>query len=99
MPTVTTSPFKNDLMPWIIPSPLVRLKLTFILAFESVPLVEKLLGDLIKTTEGFQRLKQLHSDSNRSGNTDAAIKNELERLQMDNNTLHQAMIRTKENCE
>jgi centrosomal protein CEP135 len=64
-----------------------------------VPLVERLLGDLIKTTEGFQRLKQVHQNSNSSGNFDVALKKELERLYLDNNTLHQAMIKTKESCD
>ena len=33
-----------------------------LLAIESAALAEKLLGDLLKTTEGFQRLKKMNDD-------------------------------------
>lgn len=36
-------------------------KLTFI-AIDSAALAEKLLNDLLKTTEGFQRLKKMHEE-------------------------------------
>ena len=34
------------------------------LSLESAPLVEKLLNDLLKTTEGFQQLKKLNFEAN-----------------------------------
>ena len=36
--------------------------LIFVSAIESSALAEKLLNDLLKTTEGFQRLKKINSD-------------------------------------
>lgn len=67
---------------------------------DSAALAEKLLNDLLKTTEGFQRLKKMHEElkSQTSGTNvyDSGLKQELERLQRENNQLHQQMINVKE---
>lgn len=75
--------------------------MTYNLAFESAALADKLLNDLLKTTEGFQRLKKMHEELKQHSDSsvnDQAIKEELERIQSENNILHQQMIRVKEEC-
>ena len=56
-------------------------------AIESSALAEKLLNDLLKTTEGFQRLKKMHEElkSKNSGAEDPRLQAEVERLQRENN--------------
>lgn len=71
-------------------------------AIDSAALAEKLLNDLLKTTEGFQRLKKMHEDLKQStGNNsgfDESLRVEFERVQRENNTLHQQMIAVKEDA-
>ena len=60
-PSSTVSPsVSNHQSPFIILS----------VAIESAALVEKLLNDLLKTTEGFQRLKKMNEDLKGQVNTD-----------------------------
>jgi len=83
-------------------SPCVNTELNykFCLAIDSAALAEKLLNDLLKTTEGFQRLKKMHEElkAQTSGNSvlDEGLKSEIERMQRENNQLHQQMINVKE---
>ena len=73
------------------------------LTLDSAALVEKLLGDLIKTTEGFQNLKR----QNEEGKTNVLkaegllqpLKRENARLTKENNELHYEMIKVKEDAD
>ena len=51
---------------------------------DSAALAEKLLNDLLKTTEGFQRLKKMHEELKQSQG-DSVLREELEKLQRENN--------------
>jgi hypothetical protein len=54
----------------------------------------------LKTTEGFQRLKKMHEElklaTGNNGGFNESLKSELERIQRENNSLHQQMITVKE---
>ena len=70
---------------------------------ESATLVENLLNDLIKTTEGFQALKkandELKSQQLRGERTIEPLKREIAKLVKENNDLHLELIRVKEDAE
>ena len=73
------------------------------LGLESAPLVEKLLTDLIKTTEGFQQLKKQNSEVNSKlrSLTDSIVplQNEVSSLMKKNNDLHLHLMSTKEDFD
>lgn len=73
------------------------------LGLESAPLVEKLLTDLIKTTEGFQQLKKQNSELNskiKSLNESLVpLQNEVSVLMKKNNDLHLHLMSTKEDFD
>ena len=60
------------------------------LTIESAALADKLLNDLIKTTEGFQKLKKINQEmqaESQAKYTEPMMR-ENERIVKDNNTLH-----------
>jgi centrosomal protein CEP135 len=72
-------------------------------AVNSAALVERLLNDLIKTTEGFQQLKR-QGDEARTNMQDiqgavGPLQREHTRLVQENNELHLELMRTKEDCD
>jgi centrosomal protein CEP135 len=73
------------------------------LGLESAALVERLLTDLLKTTEGFQQLKKINDDvKNRLKQAQEAIvpfQTETSRLTKQNNDLHIDLMRVKEDCD
>ena len=73
------------------------------LGVDSVPLVEALLADLLKTAEGFTQLKKQLSDANSKiqSLTDCVIplQNELSLIQKKNNELHLHLMTTKEDFD
>jgi centrosomal protein CEP135 len=70
---------------------------------ESTTLVEKLLNDLIKTTEGFQGLKktneELISKQIKEEQTQNYLKKENSKLTKENNDLHFEMMKIKEDLD
>ncbi len=72
-------------------------------AIESSALAEKLLNDLLKTTEGFQKLKKLNEELKSQSQSDSTylepLKRENERIVRENNELHLQVIRVKEESE
>ena len=60
----------------------------FSIAIDSAALAERLLNDLLKTTEGFQKLKKMNDelkqkqDDNQDG---TVLQQQLERVTIDNN--------------
>ena len=73
------------------------------LGLESAPLVEKLLTDLLKTTEGFQQLKKHNSEASFKLKTlnDSVIplQNEVSVLMKKNNELHLHLMSVKEDSD
>ena len=70
---------------------------------ESAALVERLFNDLLKTTEGFQGLKRVNDEVKtqliKSENQIQPLKFENHKLVKENNEMHVAMIKTKEEAE
>jgi len=70
---------------------------------DSASLIEKLLNDLVKTSESFQSLKQnngeLQISLSKSEQRLEPVKKENIRLQKENNELHMEVIRVKEEME
>ena len=73
------------------------------LSLDSAALVERLLGDLVRTTEGFQSLKKANDEIKQEAllktNGLLPLQKENVRLTKENNDLHLELIRTKETCE
>jgi centrosomal protein CEP135 len=84
------------------------------LAIESAALAEKLLNDLLKTTEGFQKLKKINEELKQQCQSDFTyvsklsslpplkqepVKKENERIVRENNELHLLLIKVKEEGE
>jgi hypothetical protein len=84
------------------------------IAIESAALAEKLLNDLLKTTEGFQKLKKINDELKLQVSNDThyvinnfkfiflqyePLKKENERIVKENNDLHLQVIQLKEDCE
>ena len=70
---------------------------------ESASLIDRLLNDLIKTTEGFQSIKksneELKNNTNKAELRLEPLKKENARLMKENNELHYEMIQVKEQSE
>ena len=70
---------------------------------DSASLIERLLNDLIKTTEGFQSLKKINEELkqtvNKSEQMILPLKKENARLVQENNDLHFEMIKIKEESD
>lgn len=70
---------------------------------ESTHLVEKLLNDLLQTTEGYQKLKaeiqMVHHDEKLNQQALVPLQKENEKLTKENNKLHMQVIQTKEERE
>jgi len=66
------------------------------IALESAALAEKLLNDLLKTTEGFQKLKKINESLQSQVSSDnlyyEPLKKENERVVKENNELHFKVI-------
>jgi centrosomal protein CEP135 len=90
------------LTPYITINPLVRTNLTSI-DIESSALVERLLNDLVKTTEGYQTVKNELTISREEGKLNQQalmpLQNDNERLLKENNQLHMDIIKAKEEVE
>lgn len=73
------------------------------LGLDSAPLVEKLLTDLLKTTEGFQQLKKQNFEANSKikslNETLLPLQNEVASLMKKNNELHLHLMSTKEDFD
>ncbi len=73
------------------------------ITIESASLVEKLLNDLIKTTEGFQNIKkmneELKSSQFKGDQISEPLKRENARLTKENNDLHYDVMKIKEEAE
>lgn len=73
------------------------------LGFESAPLVERLLNDLLKTTEDLQQLKALNSETNNKikslNDSLIPLQNEVASLMKKNNELHLHLMTTKEDID
>lgn len=73
------------------------------LGLESVGVVNKLLGDLIKTTEAFKKLQEerdkLRLDLKVQGELVLPLRNENLKLTKENNDLHRDIIKLKDNYE
>ena len=73
------------------------------LSLESAPLVEKLLNDLLKTTEGFQQLKKLNFEANSKlkslTESILPLQAEVSSLMKKNNELHLHLMSTKEDFD
>ncbi|OMJ67608.1 hypothetical protein SteCoe_35173 [Stentor coeruleus] len=73
------------------------------LGFESSPLVEKLLNDLLKTTEDLQQLKTINSEANNKikslNDSLIPLQNEVASLMKKNNELHLYLMTTKEEID
>lgn len=66
---------------------------------ESAALAEKLLNDLLKTTEGFQRLKKMNEELKRTQTDTSSVEpyiKENERVVKENNELHQMLMKVRE---
>ena len=72
-------------------------------ALESAALAEKLLNDLLKTTEGFQKLKKINESLQSQVSNDnlyyEPLKKENERVVKENNELHLRVIQLREDLE
>ena len=70
---------------------------------ESCALVERLLNELLKTTEAFQQVKNqnavLEQESSLNAQAQLPLQHENERLVKENNTLHMQLIQRKEALE
>lgn len=70
---------------------------------ESASLIEKLLNDLIKTTEGFQSIKKINEELKQSVHKSEQmilpLKKENAKLVQENNDLHFEMIKIKEESD
>ena len=70
---------------------------------DSAALVDRLLNDLIKTTEGFQKLKgeneKLKITASKFEQMLEPLKRENAKLLKENNDLHYEMIKVKEDCD
>ena len=70
---------------------------------ESAALAEKLLNDLLKTTEGFQKLKKINESLQSQVSNDnlyyEPLKKENERVVKENNELHLKVIQLQEELE
>ena len=70
---------------------------------DSASLIERLLNDLIKTTEGFQSLKKVNEELKQSVNKSEQmilpLKKENAKLVQENNDLHFEMIKIKEESD
>mgnify|MGYP006976790068 CR=1 FL=1 len=73
------------------------------ITIESASLVEKLLNDLIKTTEGFQNLKKMNEELKsaqfKGDQITEPLKRENARLLKENNELHYEVMKIKEEAE
>lgn len=73
------------------------------LGLESTALVDKLLCDLLKTTEGFQQLKKNNFDLTNKlksiHESVAPLQSEVSRLMKQNNDLHLSMMKVKEESD
>jgi len=73
------------------------------LGIDSVSIVNKVLNDLIKTTEGFKKLQderdKLRNELKSQGDLLLPLRNENMRLTKENNELHKEMINLKDNLE
>ena len=73
------------------------------LGLDSVSVVNKVLNDLIKTTEGFKKLQderdRLRIELKSQGDLVLPLRNENMRLTKENNELHKEMIKLKDNLE
>jgi len=73
------------------------------IALESAALAEKLLNDLLKTTEGFQKLKKINESLQSQVSNDnlyyEPLKKENERVVKENNELHLKVIQLQEELE
>jgi centrosomal protein CEP135 len=73
------------------------------IALESAALAEKLLNDLLKTTEGFQKLKKINESLQQQVSNDnmyyEPLKKENERVVKENNELHMKVIQLQEELE
>ena len=73
------------------------------LSIDSAALVDRLLNDLIKTTEGYQNLKKQLDENNtnliKAESGLEPLKKENHKLIKENNELHSAMIKVKEEAE
>ena len=73
------------------------------LGIDSVSIVNKVLNDLIKTTEGFKKLQderdKLRNELKSQGDLILPFRNENIRLTKENNELHQEMIKLKDVLE
>ncbi len=82
---------------------LEALQYNYPLGLESVFLVDKLLNDLIKTNEGFQKLKKISEvqkaelDSEKQATL--PLRSENQKIVNENNSLHREMIRIKEEID
>ena len=66
----------------------------------SIGLVERLLSDLLKTSEGYQKLKRMAIESNSKQTTnDNRLKEELTKLRKWNDELHLELMKQKEKNE
>ena len=98
MPTINSKLSRGDLTRFNIANQSVsvafKINLSSCVAIDSAALVDKLLNDLLKTTEGFQKLKKMHEELKQrsSGDFDQGLKAEIEKVQRENNQLHQQMI-------
>lgn len=70
---------------------------------ESVVLVEKILNDLIKASEGYQNQKrefeELKVSSGKSFDLIDPMKREIKKLEVENNELHSQIIKIKEEMD
>ena len=73
------------------------------LGLDSVSVVNKVLNDLIKTTEGFKKLQderdKLRMELKNQGDLILPLRSENMRLTKENNELHKEMIDLKDNLE
>ena len=73
------------------------------LGLDSVTVVNKVLNDLIKTTEGFKKLQderdKLRNELKSQGDLILPLRNENMQLTKENNELHKEMIALKDNLE
>eukprot|EP00397_Hematodinium_sp_SG-2012_P002553 GEMP01002560.1.p1 GENE.GEMP01002560.1~~GEMP01002560.1.p1 ORF type:complete len:1236 (+),score=359.15 GEMP01002560.1:154-3861(+) len=73
------------------------------LSMESTQLVEKILGDLVKSVESFQTLKQRHMEMTQAEKTTVSDisqqRAELVRVEVENNDLHKRLIDAQEEHE
>ena len=73
------------------------------LSIDSAPLAEKLLTDLLKTTEGFQQLKHANTDLSKqlraAQEAKAPLESEVARLHTGSNELHLSLMKVKEDTD